>query len=66
LIYRKSPAQIEKMARAGEVVAGCLEMLRGRCAAGVTTAELDREAEAYIREHGGIPTFKASSALMSA
>ena len=28
------------------------------CQAGVTTAELDREADKFIREHGGIPTFK--------
>jgi methionyl aminopeptidase len=46
------------MARAGEIVAGCLDMLAGNCAAGVTTAELDRKAEAYIRERDGIPTFK--------
>jgi methionyl aminopeptidase len=58
LIIRKSPAQIEKMARAGEIVAGCLEMLAGSCAAGVTTAELDSLAERFIREHKGVPTFK--------
>ena len=58
MINRKSPAQIEKMARAGEVVAGCLEMLAEMCRAGVTTGELDREAEKFIRENGGIPTFK--------
>lgn len=58
MINRKSPAQIEKMARAGEVLAGCLEMLSSQCREGVTTAELDRQAERFIREHGGIPTFK--------
>ncbi len=58
MIICKSPAQIEKMARAGEVVAGCLALLRDSCAEGVTTAELDRVAESFIREHKGIPTFK--------
>ena len=46
------------MARAGEIVAGCLEMLAPMCRPGVTTAELDRAAEKFIREHGAIPTFK--------
>ena len=58
MISRKSPAQIEKMARAGEIVAGCLEMMKEMCRPDVTTAELDRAAESFIREHGGIPTFK--------
>ena len=58
MIGIKTPAQIEKMARAGEVVACCLQMLREESRTGVTTGELDRLAESYIREHGGIPTFK--------
>lgn len=58
MINRKSPAQIDKMARAGEIVAGCLEMLKSRCEAGISTAELDRLAERFIREQGGTPTFK--------
>ena len=32
--------------------------MKGRCRPGVTTAELDRAAEKFIREQGGIPTFK--------
>lgn len=58
MIERKTPAQIEKIARAGEVVAGCLAMLRDASQPGVTTGELDRLAESFIREHGGTPTFK--------
>ncbi len=58
MIIRKTRGQIEKMARAGEVVAGCLEMLRQGCRQGITTAELDEKAEKYIRKHRGIPTFK--------
>ncbi|HDZ59776.1 MAG TPA: type I methionyl aminopeptidase, partial [Actinobacteria bacterium] len=41
MIIRKSPAQIDKIARAGEIVAGCLDMLRGKCRPGATTAGLD-------------------------
>ncbi len=58
MIARRSPAQIEKIARAGEIVAGCLEMMRSRCRAGVTTAALDAAAEEYIRRRGGVPTCK--------
>lgn len=46
------------MARAGKIVRGCLEMLAKHVEPGVTTKELDRLAEKYIRAHGGIPTFK--------
>ncbi len=46
------------MARAGEVVAGCLEMMKQHCRPGVTTAELDEKAERFIRKHNGTPTFK--------
>jgi methionyl aminopeptidase len=58
MIIRKSAKEIEKMARAGEVVAGCLDQIRDHIRPGVTTAELDELAEDYIRSHGGEPTFK--------
>jgi methionyl aminopeptidase len=58
VIIRKSSAELERMARAGRVVQGCLRMLSEAAKPGVTTAALDRLAEDYIRGHGGIPTFK--------
>ena len=58
MIARKEPAQIAKMARAGEIVAGCLQMMKGASRPGVSTAELDRQAEDFIRGRGGIPAFK--------
>jgi methionyl aminopeptidase len=58
VIIRKSRDEIETMARAGSVVAGCLALLESHARAGVTTAELDALAEDYIRSHGGSPTFK--------
>lgn len=58
MIIRKTPDQVEKIARAGSVVAGCLGMMKGMCQPGITTAELDAAAEKFIREAGGIPTFK--------
>src|SRR3989440_12621001 len=46
------------MARAGEVVAGTIALLGELAQPGLTTGELDRLAEDFIREHGGVPTSK--------
>lgn len=58
MIIRKSQAEIEKMARAGAIVRGCLELIGREIKPGVMTIELDRLAEEYIRSRGGVPTFK--------
>jgi methionyl aminopeptidase len=58
VIIRKSLEEIERMARAGEVVAETLAVLGERARPGVTTAELDAVADEVIRSHGGAPTFK--------
>lgn len=46
------------MARAGELVADTIALMGEQIQPGITTAELDRIAEDYIREHGGVPTSK--------
>ena len=46
------------MARAGELVAETIALLGENLQPGITTAELDRIAEEFIREHGGVPTSK--------
>jgi len=58
VIIRKSPQEIERMARAGVVVAATLRLLEERIRPGVTTAQLDALAERFIRSQGGAPTFK--------
>jgi methionyl aminopeptidase len=58
MIIKKTQDEVEAIAAAGQVVARCLEMLRARCRAGVTTEELDRAAEKFIRSQGGEPAFK--------
>src|SRR5207248_3292926 len=58
VIIRKSPAEIETMARAGAVVADTLALLEEHIQPGVTTSELDELAEEFIRSRGGVPTFK--------
>jgi methionyl aminopeptidase len=40
------------------VVRGCLELVGREIRPGVTTKELDKLAEKYIRAQGGLPTFK--------
>ncbi len=58
MIIRKSAEEIERMARAGVVVADVLALLGERARAGVTTAELDTIADEFIRSQDGVPTFK--------
>jgi methionyl aminopeptidase len=58
LIIRKSAQEIEGMARAGELVAETIALLGEHIQPGITTVELDRIAEDFIREHGGVPTSK--------
>jgi len=57
-IVIKSPAEIQMMRRAGEVVAYVLQRVAEACQPGTTTAELDAIAEAYARRRGAIPSFK--------
>ena len=56
MIVRKSPAEIEKMALAGTLVADTIAHVGEQLRPGVTTGELDKIAEAFIRDRGGIPT----------
>jgi methionyl aminopeptidase len=58
MIIRKSRQEIEGMARAGELVAATIELMGDQLRPGITTAELDRIAEDFIRDHGGVPTSK--------
>jgi methionyl aminopeptidase len=43
------------MAKAGQLAAGCLDMLVGEVAEGVTTAKLDDLARQYVLDHGALP-----------
>ena len=53
----KTPEQIALMRGAGLVVGRTLERLRDAVAPGVTTADLDKIAEASIRDEGAVPSF---------
>jgi len=58
VIVKKTPAEIDKMARAGEILVRTMDLLAGKVRAGVTTKELDRAAERFIRSQGATPAFK--------
>src|SRR5205807_6166664 len=53
----KRPAEIERMRAAGRVLGECLAQLAAGVRPGVTTLDLDREADTFIRDHGCIPGF---------
>jgi methionyl aminopeptidase len=57
-IIRKSPAEIEKIAASGRILARCHRLLRSKARPGVTTAELDASAEKFIRSQDAEPVFK--------
>lgn len=57
MIVYKSPPEIDRMRRAGRIVAGTIERVVAAVAPGKTTADLDAVAEAYIRERGAVPSF---------
>ena len=58
MIIRKTPAEIDAMARAGEIHVRTMNLLAGKIRAGVTTGDLDAAAEKYIRSQGATPAFK--------
>ena len=57
-IVCKSPAEIEKMRRSGRVVRQVLDEMAEMVRPGIATMDLERAAEARIRELGARPAFK--------
>lgn len=53
----RSPGELDAMAAAGSVVGAALVAVRNAAAPGVSTLELDRVAEAVIRDAGAVPSF---------
>jgi methionyl aminopeptidase len=58
VIIRKSEAEIEQMAAAGDILVRTMDLLAGKIRPGVTTADLDQAAEKFIRSQGATPAFK--------
>jgi methionyl aminopeptidase len=58
MIVIKKKEEIEKMQRAGEILAEVLDILEVNAKPGISTAELDSLAEELILSRGGRPSFK--------
>jgi methionyl aminopeptidase len=58
VIIFKSPEEIDRIRKAGRIVAGTIDRLQAAVAPGMTTAHLDALAERIIREMGAVPSFK--------
>ena len=57
-IFLKTEDEIELMRQANQLVGSTLGELAKHIKPGVTTLQLDRIADEFIRDHGAVPTFK--------
>ena len=57
MIYLKSDEEIELLRESNQIVAKTLAELAKIIQPGVTTLELDKRAEEFIRDNGGVPNF---------
>lgn len=53
----KRPEEVDRMRVAGRILGECLSHLARFSRPGVTTLDVDREADTFIRDHGCIPGF---------
>jgi len=58
MIEVKNKEQLDRMRSAGRIVAEVLEIMKEMVKPGVSTEDLDKAAEAYIRSYGAVPAFK--------
>jgi methionyl aminopeptidase len=54
----RKPSEIDKLAKAGEIVGKTLQYLQSNVKSGMTMLEVDKMGEDYIRSLGGAPSFK--------
>lgn len=58
MIFLKTEEEIEFLRESNLLVSKTLGYVASLIKPGVTTLELDKSAETYIRDHGGVPTLK--------
>lgn len=61
MVTIKSENEIALMKKAGEILAGALELIEKNIKPGTTTKQLDKLAENYIKKHKAQPSFKGYS-----
>ena len=54
----RKPDEIAKLKAAGEIVGKTLQYLQNLIKPGMTLREIDALGEAFVREHGAVPSFK--------
>ena len=54
MIIRKGPEEIERIARAGDLVAATIAHVGEHLRPGITTGELDDSAGAFVAAHGAV------------
>lgn len=65
MIICKSAKELDLMREAGRIVAETHRLMKQAVAPGITTAELDRIADEYIRSQGAVPSFKGYNGFPS-
>jgi methionyl aminopeptidase len=65
MIHYKSSDEIELIRASAEILSRAHAEVAKLVAPGITTEELDQIAEAYIRDHGGEPSFKGYNGFPS-
>ncbi|NMB97995.1 MAG: type I methionyl aminopeptidase [Clostridiaceae bacterium] len=66
MIVIKSQHEIDVMRKAGEITALAFEKIKEAISPGITTGEIDRLVEEYIRSQGAIPSFKGYAGIPGA
>lgn len=62
MIYLKSDEEIDLIKASAQVLGKAHGEVAKWIKPGVSTAQLDKIAESFIRDHGGIPSFKGFGA----
>ncbi|CAM3973907.1 type I methionyl aminopeptidase [Cohnella lubricantis] len=65
MIVCKSESELKLMREAGRIVAETHRLMKQAVVPGITTAELDRIADEYIRSQGAVPSFKGYNGFPS-
>lgn len=66
MIICKSEQELAFMREAGRIVAETHRLMAQAIEPGITTGELDRIADQYIRSQGAVPSLKATTVFLPA
>ena len=58
MIHLRTEDEVDVIRRSARLVAECLDHLETLVKPGVSTVELDRAAEQFVKDHGALPAFK--------